>query len=183
MKFILDENYHSILDYVKDFCKSFITKNDIVVDMTIGNGNDTLFLSSLAKFVYGFDIQKDALANTTNLLKKYNITNYKLFLESHENINVVLKDYKNKISLILFNLGYLPGGDKSIITNKKSTLNALKKSIKILKENGKILIACYPHEEGVLESNAIKSYLETNNIAYQEFHNTKNEHAPFLIII
>ena len=175
----------SILNKVKQIIENNIKPNDIVVDMTIGNGNDTLFLSKLVNkgFVYGFDIQKKAINNTNKLLQDNNITNYKLFNTSHENIDIVLKDYKGKISLILFNLGYLPNGDKSITTMSKSTINALKKSFKMLNNKGIILIVIYSHKEGKKEEKEIKKYLNDNNIKYNEYHNTNNEDAPYLIKI
>ena len=153
--------------------------------MTTGNGNDTLYLcNALNKgFVFGFDVQSAAINNTDKLLKDNKKENYRLFNESHENINVTLKNYKGKISLILFNLGYLPNGDKNIMTNHISTVNAIKNSFEMLNNKGIILIVIYPHEEGKREGTYIKKYLEDNNINYNEYHNTDNINAPYLIEI
>ena len=175
----------SILNKVNQIIENNIKPNDVVVDMTCGNGNDTLFLSNIVNkgFVYGFDIQKDAINNTKKLLDDNNITNYKLFNESHDNIDNTLKDYIGKISLILFNLGYLPNGDKNITTKKETTLNALKKSLKMLNNKGIILMVIYSHDEGKKEEKEIKKYLKENNIKYNEYHNTDNKNAPYLIEI
>lgn len=175
----------SILNKVKQIEENNLRPNDLVIDMTIGNGNDTLFLCNLVSkgHVFGFDIQEKAISNTKKLLKENNITNYSLFNESHENIDITLKNYKGKISLILFNLGYLPNGDKNITTNHISTLNALKKALNMLNNKGIILIVLYPHEEGKKEEIEIKKYLTKNNINYIEYHNTDNTNAPFLIEI
>ena len=175
----------SILNKVKQICENNLKNNDLAVDMTIGNGNDTLFLSKLLNkgFIFGFDIQQKAINNTNNLLKKNNLNNYKLFNTSHDNIDIVLNDYMGKISLILFNLGYLPNGDKSITTNKKTTLNALKKSLKMLNNKGIILIVIYSHKEGKEEEETIKEYIIKNSIRYNEYHNTTNKNAPYLIEI
>ena len=64
--------HRSILNMVKKICSENITKNDFVVDMTVGNGNDTLFLSNISKKVFGFDIQGVAIENTKTLLKENN---------------------------------------------------------------------------------------------------------------
>ena len=40
------------------FLTEVVTQDDIVVDATMGNGHDTLFLAKLAKQVYAFDIQE-----------------------------------------------------------------------------------------------------------------------------
>lgn len=159
---------------------------DLVIDATIGNGFDTLFLLEHINngFLFGFDIQKDAINNTNNLLKeKY--TNYKLFNIGHENMYKTLKEYKNKISLIVFNLGYLPNSNKKIKTNYKTTIKAIKDSLKLLNNKGHIVITIYPgHPEGLKESIEIKKYLKgLKDYTYEEFHNTDNEIAPYVINI
>ena len=175
----------SILNKVRQICENNLKNNDLAVDMTIGNGNDTLFLSKLVNkgFVFGFDIQQKAIDNTNKLLKENNINNYKLFNSSHDNIDIILKDYIGKISLILFNLGYLPNGDKTITTNHKTTLNAIKKALKMLNKKGIILIVIYSHKEVKKEEKAIKNYLIKNSIIYNEYHNTINKNSPYLIEI
>ena len=175
----------SILNKVRQIIDKTLKENDIAVDMTTGNGNDTLYLCNILNkgSVFGFDVQSAAINNTDKLLKDNKKENYKIFNESHENINVTLKDYKGKISLILFNLGYLPNGNKKIMTNHISTVNAIKNSFEMLNNKGIILAVIYPHEEGKKEGTYIKKYLEDNNINYNEYHNTDNINAPYLIEI
>ncbi len=175
----------SILNKVKQLMNSHIKDNDLVVDATVGNGNDTLFLANLAAkgFVFGFDIQKSAITATTNLLETNNVKNYKLFLNDHQEIDNILKDYIGKISLVNFNLGYLPGGEKTITTNVKTTIKALENSLKLLNNKGIILITVYPgHKQGLEEHEALKKYLN-NLIDYKidYYYNTDNESAPYLI--
>ena len=172
----------SILNKVNQIMENNLKPNDKVIDMTIGNGNDTLFLSKLVNkgFVYGFDIQKKAINNTDKLLKDNNINNYKLINDSHENVDKYIKD---KVSLVLFNLGYLPSGDKSITTKSKSTIMAIDKSLKLLNSKGIILIVIYKHKEGLKEEQDIKEYLKSNSIKYTEYHNTDDIKAPYLIEI
>ena len=173
----------SILNMVKKICSENITKNDFVVDMTVGNGNDTLFLANISKKVFGFDIQDVAIENTKKRLKENNVYNYELFNISHEKINEVLKEYEKDIKLILFNLGYLPCGDKSITTNHKTTLNAVKNSFSLLSSNGLILIVFYPHPEGKTEAQVVLEYLKKNKLEYTIYKNTPNMDAPYLIVI
>ena len=173
----------SILNMVKKICNENINKNDIVVDMTIGNGHDTLFLAGISKKVFGFDIQSIAVENTIKLLDKNNVYNYELFCVSHDMINEVLWEYKHNIKLILFNLGYLPCGDKSITTNHESTLKAVINSLDMLDNNGLILIVFYPHPEGKLEAKVVLDYLNENSINYKIYKNTPNEYAPYLVVI
>jgi len=173
----------SILNMVKKICNENITKNDYVVDMTVGNGNDTLFLSNISKKVFGFDIQDIAIKNTTKLLEENNVDNYELFNISHDKIDIVLNKYKNNIKLILFNLGYLPCGDKFITTNHETTLNAIKSSLDMLKNDGLILVVFYPHPEGKLEAKVVLDYLNNYNLNYTIYKNTPNEDAPYLVVI
>lgn len=173
----------SILNLVKKICEEKLMLDDYAVDATVGNGHDTLHLATISKFVFGFDIQEQAIQNTTNLLKNNNITNYKLFKISHDKMDNVLKDYKKKIKLVLFNLGYLPCGDKRIMTNHKTTLKALQKSMNLLTDDGLILIVFYPHPEGKIEASHIFQYLFINNIKYQVYKNTTNKDAPYLVVI
>lgn len=173
----------SILNMVKKICNENVNKSDIVVDMTVGNGNDTLFLSGISKMVYGFDIQDEAINNTKRLLTQENVNNYKLFKESHDKINEVLCNEKNNIKLILFNLGYLPCGDKSITTMHDLTLRALCNSLEMLKNDGLILMVFYPHPEGKMEEKVVLDYLNNNNISYETYRNTINMNAPYLVVI
>ena len=173
----------SILNRVKLICKKNIKNTDITMDLTAGNGFDTLMLAKLSKKVFSIDIQSIAIKNTKKLLDDNNINNVIQIQDSHENIYNLLKEYKNKISLIIYNLGYLPGGNKNILTNYKTTLKSLKESFKLLNNKGIVLITCYPHEEGKKESKEIINYLSRNSIKYNIYQNTNNINAPFLIEI
>ena len=83
----------------------------------------------------------------------------------------------------MFNLGYLPGWNKNIMTNHKSTLKAIKYGLNYLNKKGIILVTCYPHEEGKKEAKEIINYLDKNKLNYQIYKNTDNKNAPFLIEI
>lgn len=186
-EFLKRNTYHgfnrSILNMVKKICVENVTSNDYVVDMTVGNGNDTLFLANISKKVFGFDIQDIAIKNTTKLLEENNVDNYELFNISHDKIDIVLNKYKNNIKLILFNLGYLPCGDKFITTNHETTLNAIKSSLDMLKNDGLILVVFYPHPEGKLEAKVVLDYLNNYSLNYKIYKNTPNEDAPYLVVI
>lgn len=173
----------SILNRVNLICEKFIKTGDITVDATCGNGFDTLRLSKLSKKVFAFDIQKEAIKRTKKLLDDNNVCNVTLINDSNENIRKDLKEYDKKVSLIMFNLGYLPNFNKVVMTNAKTSLKSIKESIKMLNKKGIILVTCYPHKEGVKEFKAIINYLDKNNINYIIYKNTNNKNAPFLIEI
>ncbi|MBN2268559.1 MAG: class I SAM-dependent methyltransferase [Acholeplasmataceae bacterium] len=147
-----------ICDLSHDIIKPYISKDDIMVDATMGNGFDTLFLASLSKHVYAFDIQEQALSETKKLLEKSKIQNVTLIKDSHENIFDYVHDFKG----VFFNLGYLPKGDKSITTKVESTLKTFDQIIQRLNVDGFILYVIYPgHEEGNKESIALNEKMKT----------------------
>ena len=148
-----------IIEFAHKVIKDKVSKNDICVDMTVGNGNDTLFLASICKFVYGFDIQQLAIDNTTKRLNDNNVSNYQLFLSSHEKVDELVKE---KVKAFIFNLGYLPSGDKSITTNYVSTINAINNAMKILDDKGVIILVVYlGHENGKMEESKLVEYVKT----------------------
>ena len=176
----------SILNKVKQIIDKNVKYKDLVIDATVGNGHDSLFISNYLKegHLYGFDIQEKALENTKKLLDENNFSNYTLFLENNKNIEQTLNNLKNKISLIIYNLGYLPGGDKNITTKSEDTINSLKGSINLLNKKGIILMTIYPgHDEGYKEGKDVINYLNENKINYLIHRNTDNKIAPYLIEI
>lgn len=148
-----------VIEFAHNIIKNKVENTDICIDMTIGNGKDTLFLCSLAQFVYGFDIQSKAILNTEKLLRDNHLNNFQLWMTSHENIDQFVHE---KVKAIVYNLGYLPTGDKSITTLTNSTMISLKKSLLLLKTGGIIVLVVYPgHLEGKKESDALLAYVNT----------------------
>lgn len=173
----------SILNHSKREILINCNKNKVAIDATCGNGNDTLFLTSFFKNkVYGFDIQEVAIKRTEKLLKEKGVTNYKLINDSHDNIEFHLKQNKGLVSLVIFNLGYLPNENKKITTKPKSTIRAIDQSYNLLSDKGIILITVYTgHDEGKIESKEILKHIEKYD--YSIIKNSSKEYAPYLIKI
>ena len=172
------------LEIAHDFLAQVITQEDIVVDATMGNGHDTLFLAKLAKQVYAFDIQEQALEKTSQRLQEADLTNAELILQGHETVDQFVKEVKAAI----FNLGYLPSADKSIITQPQTTLDALNKLCHMLVKGGRIAIMIYyGHEGGDIERDAVMDYV--SRLPQQEYtatiYRTLNQinNPPFLVMI
>lgn len=166
-------------------CAAYIKPEDVAVDCTCGNGNDTLWLAKRCKKVYSFDIQQSALDSAKALLAENKVTGVELIKDSHENIGEYVKEAP---SVIIFNLGFLPGGDKSITTKKDSSLDAIKKALEILAVDGILSVTMYPgHEEGKKELELILSWAKgLNSKAYHcVFANMLNqsERAPQVLWI
>lgn len=135
--------------------QSLIKKEDTVVDMTCGNGYDTEFMAQLASKVYTFDIQQKALEMTQKRLSHLNNITY-----IHDSFEHIFK-YVNHASLFVFNLGYLPKGDKSITTLSNTTLTTLSLLLSTMNHEQHIIMTMYPgHEEGKREYDAILNFLD-----------------------
>lgn len=179
---------NKVTEINKFYLEKFIEKGDIVVDATMGNGYDTVFLSKLVGEcgkVYSFDVQKEALKSTAKKIEKENLKNVELILDGHENI---LKYVKEEISCVVFNLGYLPRGDHNLITKPQTTIKAIKDSLSLLKENGLISICIYSgHSGGEEEKDAVYEFCK--NLDQNEFNVFKNKfinqvnNPPELILI
>lgn len=134
-----------------------ISEGDLSVDATAGNGHDTVFLATKvgeAGHVYSFDIQQEALDTTYNKLKQKNLEKrVTLITRGHEN----LKDYvQDRAAVIMFNLGYLPGGDRRITTKYDTTIESLEQALTVLAPGGIITVVMYPgHREGFEEKEHI----------------------------
>ena len=172
------------LEMAHDFLAQVITKEDIVVDATMGNGHDTLFLAKLAKQVYAFDIQEQALEKTSQRLQEAGLTNAELILQGHETVD----QFVTEVKAAIFNLGYLPSADKSIITQPQTTIEALDKLCHMLVKGGRIAIMIYyGHEGGDIEKDAVMDFV--SQLPQQEYtatiYRTLNQinNPPFLVMI
>ncbi len=168
-------NKINIIDIAHDLLSKHLNKDQIIVDATCGNGHDTFFIAPKVKVVHAFDIQISAIENTKALNKDH--TNIQYHHTSHEHITKLIDNYDG----VIFNLGYLPKGDKQITTNHITTIQTLKSLHK--KQKGFILIVAYPgHTEGIIEQVAIQSFLDKSEIKYDVLrlpHFTKKD-APII---
>lgn len=51
-----------------DFLAEVMDKSSVVVDATMGNGNDTAFFGTISEKVYAFDVQEQAIRKTSERL-------------------------------------------------------------------------------------------------------------------
>jgi len=182
-----------VLPFAKELLKTAAKPGDIVIDATIGNGHDTVYLAEIVGptgHVFGYDIQAEAITNTTQLLKENGVENQvTLFHKSHSQIGETIPShYHGQIAGAMFNLGYLPGGNKEIVTKAESTITAIEQLLTILKREGVIVLVIYHgHDEGKKERDAILNYVKTldqkkAHVLQYQFLNQKND-PPFIIAI
>jgi len=151
------------LDISHRIIEKAVAKGDVVVDATAGNGNDTLFLAKLVGDegkVFAFDIQDMAIKNTRKRLTDNNAEKpVVLIQDGHENMD---KYVPKGIKAVMFNLGYLPGGDHSIGTKSSSTIEAIEKSLCLLEAGGIIMMDIYyGGDSGFDEKEAIMEYIKS----------------------
>ena len=177
-----------LLTVEKSFIESHIKEGGTVVDFTMGNGHDTLWLSNKVGEkgkVYAFDVQQAALDSSEKLLSESGCPkNYTLILDSHANVENYVKE---PICAGMFNLGYLPGSDKKITTLRMSTMAAVEAAIRLLEDGGGLLIAVYPgHEEGTLEGLMLDEFFKTldrKKICVSKLMIVNSPTSPFFFLV
>ena len=178
-----------LLTLEKDFIRPHVKEGGVVVDFTMGNGHDTLWLSQQVGEngkVYAFDIQEKALESTRVTLQNEGCPdNVTLICDSHSN---VLQYVNEPISVGVFNLGYLPGGgNKELTTLRPTTKKAVTDAISLLDKDAIILIAVYPgHEEGRLEGEMLAEMLkeyDRRKICVSQFRIINSPTSPYFFAV
>lgn len=187
----------SIIELAHGFVARAMGSGGVAVDATAGNGNDTVFLAQLVGAegrVFAFDVQEAAIRSTAEKLVSASLADrVTLVHDSHANmlkyvLGDVNGDVHGPVRAVMFNLGYLPRGDKSVITRADSTLAALEASLSLLAPGGIIVAVLYVgHPGGQEEADAVMDWSEElDPKRYQVFRydlvNVKTN-PPFLLAI
>jgi len=164
----------------------------VIVDATCGNGHDTLALAASGPSrLYAFDIQQQAVDNTAKLLRSEGFSDHidngiiSIICDSHVNMSTHVDE---PADLIVFNLGYLPGGNKNITTSVTETMAAITSSLDLLNKGGLLCITMYSgHKEGSVEKDHLMDMAKTldpkiYHAAYVNFINQHNSPPEILLI-
>ncbi len=171
------------------FLGNFLREGHTAVDATCGNGHDTLLLARLvgvSGHVWGFDIQEQAIAETGSRLAEAGLSSRATLLKTgHEEL---VQHVTGSVQVVLFNLGYRPGGDRSIITQPDTTVVALGQSLGLLAAGGIVLVTVYPgHDGGDEEQLAVENWAA--KLDPRAFHSWRmgqanvSLEAPYLIFV
>lgn len=182
-----------ILPFARILLQKAVSPGDIAVDATAGNGHDTLYLTNLVGeqgHVYAFDIQEQAINQTRTRLQENQCEHLAtLFLSSHDQLSHLLpKEESRKLTGAIFNLGYLPGGDKEVVTEAHSTISAIEQLLECMEVEGIIILVVYHgHPEGAIERDELMQYVkslpqEKAHVLHYGFMNQVNS-PPFIIAI
>ena len=181
-----DKSLTNLLSMAKRLLDISIKENGVYADFTVGKGGDTLYIKKTCPSakIYAFDIQARAVEITRKRLEDENCLDENIILinDSHANLKKYIRE---ELDGAIFNLGYLPGSDKSVTTLAGSTLECLSGALEILKPGGVIVVSVYPgHGEGAKEGEKILEFAQ--NLERKEFdclyHRLINiSEAPFIV--
>ncbi|MCM3628859.1 methyltransferase domain-containing protein [Paenibacillus glycanilyticus] len=185
----------SILSMAHQWIAERVQPGDIVIDATAGGGVDTLKLAELVGprgTVHAFDIQRDALDRTQERLRSLEesgrLPQVRLHLRNHAQMaEAVGASAEGKVAAVMFNLGYLPGGDESVITVPTTTVAALDAALSLLRRGGIVTVALYPGHPGGAEEAAIvadwAAKLPGAMHAAVLYRQPQRDTAPYLIAV
>lgn len=159
--------FDSHLLLAHNYWKMYGKKGGTYVDATCGNGLDSLYLAETfltpdSGRLFCIDIQSRAICITQNLLRESVSCKILDRISYHYTCHAELEFLPRSIDIFVYNLGYLPGGDKSLTTNSDTTLLSLKKALDYLSPNGIISIMSYPgHDAGRTELNSLIDFVSS----------------------
>lgn len=173
---------------------------DLAVDLTAGTGQDTQLLAEAVGIegqVVAFDLQPEALQQTAQRLQQHDFIvknapddsklpracGVYLVHACHSSVNKIITP---PVKAIIANLGYLPGGDKSLVTRPETTVAALRQSLELLAPGGRLAVTVYPAHEGGEEEghevNAIFCNLSRENWLVLSLRAANCDEAPYLLV-
>ncbi|MBL6705339.1 MAG: FAD-dependent oxidoreductase [Planctomycetaceae bacterium] len=169
-----------------------VKSGETAIDATAGNGHDTCFLAKAVGYagrVFAFDVQSDALQRTSARLADIGYENVTLLQRSHAEMKDALPDVeRGSVAAVMFNLGYLPGGDHSVTTRTESSLSAISTALNLVRSGGIVTVLVYPgHLGGDDEADSVGRLIE--DLPPAEFETsirksaTTSETAPMLYVI
>lgn len=181
----------SLVELAHQAISQVLADGVIAIDATVGNGHDTLFLAQGVGDhgqVYGLDIQPNALeATRRRLVSAAVLPRVSLLHAGHEHLATVIPEHLHgQVKAIMFNLGYLPGGDKSLTTQAVTTVAALQAAIILLAPGGRLTVVAYAgHAHGRDEADALRCWVGTLDIHHYQVEYTRPPApaAPELIMI
>lgn len=160
--------------YAHALLQSVVQTGDTVIDATMGNGHDTLFLAQQVGAggkVFAFDVQAQALEKTGKRLTEHKVQQQVVLVQGCHSTMAqhVPQELHGGIAAAVFNLGYLPGADKALTTQRETTTAAVDAALQLLRVGGVLIVVVYPgHAEGRLEGEVLEQHLaQLNQDAFQ----------------
>lgn len=189
-----------IVPYAQRLLAEVLAPGDLAVDLTAGNGHDTLFLQqqvTATGHVIAFDIHPDALDATAARLQAVGITTRRIVRPdaavSDADVTLVAAGHETcgdylqpPVQAAIANLGYLPGSDRKSPTRSPTSLAAFAQIAEMLAPGGRLAVVVYPgHAGGDAEAAAVEAWFCTLpqgdwNVLQIRVGNAPQ--APFLLV-
>jgi len=146
--------------------RAALRAGDIAIDATAGYGRDTAFLAELVGptgHVFALDVQPLALERTAALLAARGLSNVTLLHRDHAHLAAAIPaEWRGRVGAVMFHLGALPGGDRSIVSAPESTVSGLRDALVMLRPGGVLTVVWPPGQTGTVEGpRAIREWAET----------------------
>lgn len=186
----------AITSWCQDRIRQLMPHPVICVDATAGTGKDTLFLCGMVPEdgqILAMDIQEDALKQARERITKAGYEDKVTFvLDGHEHMDQYVNFSENgqencqtpqisgPVDLIMFNLGYLPGGDHKKATTYPTTMEAIEKGLSVLRKGGLMTLMIYSGgDSGFEERDALLPFLKELDhrqytVIVESFYNKPN---------
>ncbi len=161
-----------LTEQAHDIIRQAVRAGDTAIDATAGNGYDTTFLSRLvgpSGKVFSFDVQQTALDRTWERLDVEGLTNVTLLHRDHAAMSEIIPErHHGQVAAVMFNLGYLPGGDTLVTTRANQTITSIAAALKLLRPQGVLTVIAYVgHVGGLDEATAVERLLR--GLEHKEF--------------
>lgn len=190
-----------VVKWGQELLTEVVQPGDLVVDLTAGNGQDTLVLFQLVGKtgqVVALDIQSEALLTTRDRVVAAGAS-VRLWqqdiqpLQCEAGIDLLQLNHADLSRVIpaapkaiIANLGYLPGGQHELVTRAETTISALTQSCSLLAVGGRLAVVVYPgHPGGSEEGIAVTDFftrLPDTNFQVLQLQISNRFQSPFLFV-
>lgn len=160
-----------LTDEVHELLRAHLRPGALAIDATVGNGYDTSLLLELVApggTVLGFDVQAEALEAARERAEKpaergENTAATEVRVHWIEQCHSKMAEEVRALmgadacaDAVVFNLGYLPGGDHACTTRRETTLAALDAAVDLLGPGALLSVLAYTgHAGGAEEARAV----------------------------
>lgn len=193
-------NLTRIISRAHEFIREVLDEGDLAVDLTAGNGHDTLMLAEAVGptgKVIAFDIQQAAIERTSERLDAAGIASRRIEgsgrLEPRDRVGLFLADHTGLAAClprapqaVIANLGYLPGSDRMVATRPATTRGALEAAFESLAVGGRVAVVVYVSHDGATREadtvDALVRQLPGDRWQVLEMRAVNRLEAPYLIV-